>query len=194
LKNINGCPSEVSNIVLTDELKEHLMQNRVWKPTISLTPLNPHEAHERTLAKNGSHKYGFVKYTRKCRGTLYLIQVFPNNPIPVFKVGKTKRFVGERLEEYEPHTPILMACCECYDCDAYEKELLAIFKTKFTKRPDMGLEYFTGDPNLMKQTFLQFMLDKQSIECTVIANDTIEKNDVSPQMKNCGVVESEKVL
>lgn len=180
-KKLIECPAEVSNIVLTDEFKEHLMKNRVWNPNISLTPLTPHQVQEMTLTISPNKRYNFARFQRKCRGTLYLIHIFPNNPVPVYKIGKTKRFVGDRIQEYEPHSPIVLLCCECYDCDAYEKELLAIFKSKFTRRTDIGLEYFSGDPGLMKAEFLKFILDKQTEENNVRMNNDNSVIKESPQ-------------
>lgn len=67
---------------------------------------------------------------------------------PVYKLGKTKQPNLARFSRYPKGSEILLQTA-CTDCDTAEKELLRLYKNKFTQRSDIGSEYFAGDPREM---------------------------------------------
>jgi len=84
------------------------------------------------------------------RGNIYLLRVYPNHPVPLYKLGRTKNF-KKRLQQYVSSKcePEVLLVKKCYDDKKAEKELKHIFKNTFTPRRDTGLEYFGGDVDEM---------------------------------------------
>ena len=76
---------------------------------------------------------------------IYLIQikdiVITNNNI--YKIGRSHNIIT-RIKKYPKGSSaiVLLECCNSVQC---EKDLLSIFKQKFTQNKYYGLEYFEGD-------------------------------------------------
>lgn len=47
-----------------------------------------------------------------------------------------------------------------YNCDTMERKLINIFKERYVHRKDIGMEYFTGDINAMRITFMTEILNE----------------------------------
>ena len=82
-------------------------------------------------------------------GTIYLLceREFLNSENPVFKVGKTTE-MNKRMSKY-PKGSHLLFCMTYDDIHEKEKRVLKMMEDNFTKRTDIGKEYFEGDHKLM---------------------------------------------
>ena len=76
---------------------------------------------------------------------------------PVVKVGRTTRSIMTRFNEY-PKNSILLGIGHVNDCIAGEKMLLDTFKELYVRELDIGLEYFSGDIEIMETTFHDILL------------------------------------
>lgn len=105
---------------------------------------------------------------------IYLIKVFPSNPDNIYKLGRTGRDIIERYNEYKHKTqnPKMVFIYNVYDYKQVERDLLAIFKRKYTLRKDFGNEYFTGDINDMKLTLCKYFIENDKNE-----NEERDEND-----------------
>ena len=93
---------------------------------------------------------------------IYLLSLYPSNPDNIVKLGRTSRDFIERYNDYKCDTtsPIILFVYKCNGCSiVVEKELLIIFKNRFTLRKDFGKEYFTGNVKDMKNTLLKYFMD-----------------------------------
>ena len=81
---------------------------------------------------------------------IYLIQEreFIKTNEPIYKIGKTKQALLERIKKYPKGSNIIISML-CDDCDTAEKFLIDKFKKKYKFRRDYGYEYFEGNPNDM---------------------------------------------
>jgi hypothetical protein len=104
-------------------------------------------------------------------GVIYLLQEreFVKNKTPVFKVGKTG-CMKQRMSKY-PKGSYLMFSHVCTNIHEAEKLILDVFKTKYTKRFDLGSEYFEGKV-LEMTSDIHTVLDK--VNKTQVLNNTIE--------------------
>jgi hypothetical protein len=77
---------------------------------------------------------------------IYLLQEreFVNLYQPVYKIGKTMQLNSKRFSQY-PKGSILLLQLICLDCNACETQLIQLFTQKYTRRRDIGNEYFEGD-------------------------------------------------
>jgi hypothetical protein len=73
---------------------------------------------------------------------------------PVYKLGKTTQWNCRRLQDY-PKDSALILVWRVPDCHEAERALIAEFDSLYTKRKDIGSEYYEGDVNKMKSTFLR---------------------------------------
>ena len=98
-------------------------------------------------------------------GYIYLLRLYPSNPDNIYKLGRTSRDILERYNDYKQDTlnPEIIFIYKIDDNHRAEKELLIIFKQKYTLRKDFGKEYFTGDINDMIQTMLKYLIDFENI-------------------------------
>ena len=94
-------------------------------------------------------------------GYIYLIHLYPSNPDKIYKLGRTARDFIERFNEYRHTTtnPEIKFVYEINNIYKAEKELLVLFKSKFTLRTDMGNEYFTGNIEEMKKTLMKYFIN-----------------------------------
>jgi len=71
----------------------------------------------------------------------------------IYKVGKTKKDQFTRFNQY-PNGSILLLQIKCNDCDCNEREIIKLFKSKYTHKKQIGNEYFEGDyEDMMKNIF-----------------------------------------
>jgi len=75
---------------------------------------------------------------------------------PIYKLGKTTQWNCRRLQDY-PKDSALILVWRVPDCHAAERALIAEFDSLYTKRTDIGAEYYEGDVNKMKSTFLRIV-------------------------------------
>jgi phage anti-repressor protein len=77
---------------------------------------------------------------------IYLLQTreFINSKQNIYKIGKTTQPNLTRFNSY-PNGSKLLIQMVCNDCDMAEKEILRLFRKKYTERKEFGNEYFEGD-------------------------------------------------
>jgi len=77
---------------------------------------------------------------------VYLLQVreFIKTNEHIYKVGRTKKENLERFNQY-PKGSVLLFQQICNNSIIIEKQIIKIFKEKFTQRRDIGNEYFEGE-------------------------------------------------
>lgn len=74
----------------------------------------------------------------------------------VYKLGKTTQLPNTRLQGYPKSSQIILFM-DVFDCHKTEKKLISSFDNLFTCRRDIGREYYEGDLNLMKRTFINII-------------------------------------
>ncbi len=112
-------------------------------------------------------------------GYIYLLRLYPSNLDNIYKLGRTSRDILERYNDYKQDTvnPEIIFIYKIDDNHRAEKELLIIFKQKYTLRKDFGKEYFTGDINDMIQTMLKYLIDFENINTITDEIDNIDNTD-----------------
>lgn len=75
---------------------------------------------------------------------------------PIYKLGKTTQWNCRRLQDY-PKDSALILVWRVPDCHVVERALIAEFDSLYKKRTDIGAEYYEGDVNKMKSTFLRIV-------------------------------------
>lgn len=119
---------------------------------------------------------------------IYLLQEreFVNASENVFKIGKSKQINVKRIKQY-PKGSILLVQVACSNCDAMEKDLIRIFKKKYTHRSDIGAEYFEGDQADMSRVIYQkvfeympeFIADEQNYEIDDNSSEDEENSKIN---------------
>ena len=71
----------------------------------------------------------------------------------VYKLGKTTQEPNSRLAGYPKDSEVVLYM-DVLDCHKTEKTLMTEFDERFTSRRDVGREYYEGDLNHMKRTFM----------------------------------------
>ena len=89
---------------------------------------------------------------------VYLIheREFLNKKAPVYKLGKTTQWNCRRLKDY-PKESALILVWRVPDCHVVENALIAAFDKRYKKRSDIGNEYYQGNVNKMKTTFIDIV-------------------------------------
>mgnify|MGYP001564724393 CR=1 FL=1 len=85
----------------------------------------------------------------------------------ILKIGKTTRGATKRVSEYPKGSQVIIII-EVENCHDAENKLKEIFIKEFKQRKDIGAEYFEGDIDKMRKTFLNIadeckINDKQQI-------------------------------
>lgn len=95
------------------------------------------------------------KYTMHDCEYVYFIheREFLNSNQPVYKLGKTKQWNCRRLKDY-PKDSALILVWRVPNCHVTERKLIKEFDRRYKKRKDIGAEYYEGDINEMKATFI----------------------------------------
>jgi hypothetical protein len=111
--------------------------------------LTPNKKKKSTLIKKQPRS------TPKDREYVYLIheREFLNAKKPVYKLGKTTQWNCRRLQDY-PKNSALILVWRVPNCHIVERELIREFDKRYKKRQDIGAEYYQGDVNKMKTTFI----------------------------------------
>jgi T5orf172 domain len=81
---------------------------------------------------------------------------FLNAKKPVYKLGKTTQWNCRRLQDY-PKESALILVWRVPDCHVVERALIAEFDKRYKKRADIGAEYYEGNVNKMKTTFMNIV-------------------------------------
>ena len=71
----------------------------------------------------------------------------------IYKLGKTTQEPNSRLAGYPKDSQVVLYM-DVPDCHKTEKTLRREFDERFTNRRDIGREYYEGDLNHMKRTFM----------------------------------------
>ena len=97
-------------------------------------------------------------------GYIYLLQEreFIKTKENIYKLGKSKQENLKRIQNY-PNGTILIIQLVSENCDINEKNLIIIFKEKFTQRTDIGTEYFEGDKYEMISIIYNVVMDYNKI-------------------------------
>lgn len=130
----DNCPATKNNIILTEELKNHILENRVYKlPTkLETSYLNQKiKAKTQSLIDDSGHIY--IHYPRACK----------NIEESVYKIGKTHDYIN-RQAGYTKGGDMLfvISVTNRHDCENIVK---SAFRNEFKPRRDYGCEYFEGD-------------------------------------------------
>jgi hypothetical protein len=111
-------------------------------------------------------------------GYIYLLQEreFIKTNESIYKIGKSKQEFNKRINGYPKQSHVYL---QIYtnNVDAYEKILLDIFSLNFTKRTDIGNEYFDGDVKHMLKIILNYYDSKNLNEIFTLNNNIINKTD-----------------
>jgi hypothetical protein len=105
---------------------------------------------------------------------IYLLQEreFVKTKENIFKIGKTKQSNNDRIRQY-PKGSVLLFQMVCCNCDNIERELLKVFKEKYTHCKDIGNEYFDGDRKDMMRTIYEKIMSEMDVEEEVTENESI---------------------
>jgi len=82
---------------------------------------------------------------------IYILQTreFINAEKNIYKIGKSGQENLKRFNSYPKGSKLIMQVI-CSDCNIVEKNIIDLFKEKYTQKKDIGTEYFEGDINQMK--------------------------------------------
>jgi hypothetical protein len=81
----------------------------------------------------------------------------------IYKIGRTKQKNLDRVNQY-PKQSILLFQIACIDSIICEKNLKQIFSIKFIKHPEIGTEYFEGNPNQMIDIIYNYLKKPNQIQ------------------------------
>ena len=135
-KKIKPCPGSRNTIELTDDIKQHILDNKRY---IIPKPINNSRI---IYSLNSANVTEYI----------YLIQEreFIKTNEPIYKIGKTKQENLKRICTY-PNGSRLIIQTICSDCDKAETDLIRLFKSKYLLQKDIGNEYFRGDCIAMRK-------------------------------------------
>lgn len=104
---------------------------------------------------------------------VYLIRVIDENRNDVYKIGKTKRNIYERLSEYKFKSVLFVS--ECNNCSKLENEIILALKNKY--KLHSGNEYFScDDENDLKDIVFRVCLNynKDKIDNSLMNNEVLD--------------------
>jgi len=107
--------------------------------------------------------------------TIYLLQVYTQEPDNIYKLGRTSRPFEVRYNEYKHTKPAIKLVITCDDSNMKETQLLIKFREKFTQRKDLGAEYFMGDVEEMKNIIISYITRNTTI--LTQQDDTLPDDD-----------------
>jgi len=155
--NKKTCPAVLCDIVLTDEIRQYVLDNRVYHiPKVSeKAPNKIIQVIDKSISANQCGT-GPISLTvvAKCE-YVYLLYVreFMIRNTPVYKVGRSTQENLKRFSQY-PKGSIILLFLACKDCTATEKTLIALFCDKYEQCTEYGTEYFKGNAeDMMKDMF-----------------------------------------
>lgn len=125
------------------------------------------------------------KHTEINTEYIYLImeREFIESNKNIYKIGRTKQKNLDRLHQY-PKQSILLFQIACIDSIVCEKNLKQIFSEIFIKHPEIGTEYFQGNPNEMIDIIYKYL--KKPNEIQVINQEIIleQQKNILEKQKN----------
>lgn len=152
-KREKPCSGVISNIELTDEIKQYILANRIYQePKISKTAKVAKEKSE--IIKLDQHAYYH-----------YIYLVRPDDSVlskhNVYKIGKTilkqKTVNLSRLTSYRQGSELIIVC-QCINANLMENEIIKKFREEF--KSAYGNEYFVGSKYKMIN-IISDILDKE---------------------------------
>jgi hypothetical protein len=145
-KRIKDCPATENDIELTNEIKEYILKNRIYRIPKQITNISRPE----TITSNEEYHYIYIVRPKE--------NVLHNEN--VYKIGKTKVKNVElnisRLTSYGKGTELVFIS-QCNDCDILERALIEEFNKRFDKHI-FGTEYYVGDKYEMIKTIGELVL------------------------------------
>lgn len=143
------CPAQVKDIVLTDNIKEYLLLNRVYLSAV----IRSKEPQQEKPCHKDEIKLGYIYLIRE--------REFFNNNVPVYKVGmtiqKTASCALERLKDYKKGSELCTVMpVNPTHCLEIETRIKRSFREAFKKHDD-GYEYFEGEPWKMIQIMFRII-------------------------------------
>jgi len=107
---------------------------------------------------------------------IYLIhpQQFLSQGEPTYKIGKTTRSLNERLSEYPKGYKLILAV-QVDNCHVTEKHLISLFDQLFTKRPEYGLEYYSGNVDKMCEVIYVELLSDNLRKKAILQKPLVKK-------------------
>lgn len=131
-------------------------------------------------------------------GYIYLLQEreFIRSGENIYKIGRTSHHPNQRLGKYPKDSELHIIVSVNDDLDS-ENILLKIFRKKFTRRSDIGAEYFQGDVKIMKEiiylhstsSHLENLENEGSLEEEEETNEDLRPNKSNQKKK---VMESQR--
>lgn len=108
---------------------------------------------------------------------IYLVRLreFANKHEPTYKIGRTTRNVHTRINEYSLDTEVFVMLL-VNDCVQIEHDIIKLFDNVFVKRKDLGLEYYSGDVNLMRDIIIALIQIDEKKRIALNQKPIIEKN------------------
>jgi hypothetical protein len=148
------CSATKNNIELTDEIKEDILLNRIYK----ILKEEKQQKEKTNIIKLPNNNYIHYIYLIRCKENV-------RHNENIYKVGKTiaKELTInlKRLTGYGIGTELILIR-QCKNCDTIENTILEEFNKKFTKY-ELGREYFIGDYNDMIE-IIHTIISKEYIE------------------------------
>ena len=144
-KKIKSCPAIENNIELTNEIKEFILNNRIYK-----IPKEKKEEKKEKKEKKLSitEKFAEISLNNNLdvdKGSIYIIytRACKNADEGVYKIGKTGDYIRRQSQYTKGGEMVFVANVN----NRHESENLikAGFSKEFVQRRDYGTEYFEGD-------------------------------------------------
>ncbi len=119
------CPGTENDIILTDYIKEKILENRIYKV----------EKNNKQITSSITTNQGYIY--------LFYTRASKNNDESVYKIGKTKNYL-QRQDGYGKGGEMLFVA-SVSDRHTCENLIKKFFREEFSIRRDYGCEYFQGD-------------------------------------------------
>lgn len=156
----NICPAIKEDILLTDDVKEYILQNRMYKQVEEKQTCLPPKKKKAVVlpvheAKPADPVLDNTIISDKS-GYIYCIQVREFLNTNIYKIGRTANIIT-RTKSY-PKGSQLMFTFYCIDMYEMERLLLELFKTKYHQKTEYGREYFETDSMNILNDVMEFTL------------------------------------
>lgn len=162
-----SCPTILRDIELTDEIKEHIINYRIYH--VPKTVMKCKTTQEITKQSNNVHneqrtslaEFEAPTLEKNQNGYIYVVCVREFLERDIYKIGRTAD-VAKRFKQYPKGSQLLFSMKTMAPC-AIETELMASFKIKFTQRIEYGREYFEGDLNELVDAVYQHIRESNEV-------------------------------
>lgn len=110
---------------------------------------------------------------------IYILQTreFINAKKKIYKIGKSGQENLKRFISYPKGSKLIMQVI-CSDCNIVEKNIIKLFKEKYTQKEDIGTEYFEGDVNQMMDDIYNECKKYKETNCEDVEMNEWTKDDV----------------